>query len=292
MSDEPSFAGRVAIVTGAGTGLGRAYALWLAQRGCAVVVNNRDRTGTSPASSVVEEIVAAGGRAIAHHGAVEEPGSGEMMIDLACSHFGRLDALICNAGIQHWRDFAKLEIAEMRRLMDINLWGTILPVKAAWPEMLRNHYGRIVLTGSGAGLWGRQQSADYSASKGAMIGFARALTLDVPADCDIRINVITPAAYTRMSADVMGTKWAEFLSADRVAPVVGWLASEACPISGAVLHVGAGRIRRVHIVENERLELQGDVGKLLNALAVPDEPGSSFAAGSQLIPELFADIDV
>jgi NAD(P)-dependent dehydrogenase (short-subunit alcohol dehydrogenase family) len=284
---DASFTGRVAIVTGAGKGLGRAYALWLAKLGCAVVVNNRNNTGESSAASVVAEIRTAGGEAVAHEGAVEDPKSAEAMVDLARAQFGRLDILVCNAGIQHWRDFASLDVEEMRRLIDVNLWGTLLPVKAAWSDMLRSHYGRIVLTGSGAGLWGQQQSADYCASKAAMIGLARALTLDVPSGCDIRINVIAPAAYTGISADVIDVKWSDFMSPDRVAPVVGWLASEACDISGAVLHAGAGRVRRAHVIESARLDLEDDVGRVMRALEVREEPSSSFAAGAQLMPELF-----
>jgi NAD(P)-dependent dehydrogenase (short-subunit alcohol dehydrogenase family) len=284
---DAGFAERVAIVTGAGKGLGRAYALWLAEHGCAVVVNNRPRSDESSAASVVAEIIAAGGQAVAHEGAVEDPDSAEAMVALARAQFGRIDILICNAGIQHWRDFAALAIEEMRRLIEINLWGTLLPVKAVWSEMLHNRYGRIVLTGSGAGLWGQQQSADYSTSKAAMTGLARALTLDVPTGCDIRINVIAPAAYTGLSAGVIDAKWSDFMSPDRVAPVVGWLSSEACDVSGAVLHDGAGRVRRAHVIESERLELNGDVGRLVHSLEAPEEPTSSFAAGAQLMPELF-----
>ena len=283
----PDFTGRVAIVTGAGKGLGRAYALWLARHGCAVVVNNRMRDGVSSAQPVVDEILAAGGKAVAHDGPVEDKASADAMAALAISAFGGLDILICNAGVQCWVDFADLDVDEMRRLFDVNLWGTLLPLKAAWPPMVARGYGRIVLTGSGAGLWGQQKSLHYCTSKAAMPGIARALTLDVPAGTDICANVIAPAAYTPMSADVIGPEWADFLSADRVAPVVGWLASAACDVSGAIYHAGAGRVRRVRMVESARVELTDDMDAVMRGLDGPSEPDSSFGAGAELMPEFF-----
>jgi NAD(P)-dependent dehydrogenase (short-subunit alcohol dehydrogenase family) len=285
------FAGRTAIVTGGGKGLGRAYAHWLARHGCAVVVNNRASGSASPASTVTDEIIAAGGRAVAHDGAVEDAASAEAMVALALARFGGTDILVCNAGIQRWTHFSDMTIADMRDLIDVNLWGTLLPLQAAWKAMIAQGYGRIVLTGSGAGLWGQQRSVHYSATKAAMTGIARALTLDVPDGADIRINVIAPAAYTPMSSDSIDAQWAGFMAPDRVAPVVGWLASAACDVSGAVYHSGAGRVRRVRVTESLRHELGGDMDATMHGLSGPPEPASSFGAGAELMPELFAPAD-
>lgn len=287
---ERDFSGRAAIVTGAAAGLGRAYALWLAARGCAVVVNNRLRSdGSSSAQDVVDAIVAAGGKAVAHDAPVEGESAAEDMVALAVERFGSIDILICNAGIQRWTDFSVLSLDEMETVLNVNLWGTLRPLKAVWPAMIAQRYGRIVLTGSGAGLWGQQQSVAYCASKSAMSGIARGLTLDVPEGADIRANVIAPAAYTPMSSTSIPEHWAEFMAAERVAPVVGWLASECCDVSGAIYHAGAGRVRRVRMLESERLELDGDdIDAIMHRLDGPDEPGSSFGAGAELMPELFA----
>jgi NAD(P)-dependent dehydrogenase (short-subunit alcohol dehydrogenase family) len=278
----------VAIVTGAAKGLGRAHARWLAAQGCTVVVNNRPGPdGSSPAQAVVDEIVAAGGRAIAHDGEVESESSASGMVELALSTYGSADILICNAGVQHWRDFAEVTLDEMRRLLDINLWGTILAMKAAWPAMLARKCGRIVLTGSGAGLWGQMQSSDYCASKAAMVGLARGAALDAPADADIQVNVIAPAAYTPMSAKSIGEAWAEYASADKVSPVVGWLSSRLCRSSGNIYHVGAGRVRRVQVLEGPRVELStGTIEEVMAGLEKLTEPSSSFGAGALLMPEM------
>lgn len=290
MTPALDFAGRTALVTGAGKGLGRAYARWLAARGCAVVVGNRlAADGSSSARAVVDEIVAAGGRAVAHDGPVESEASASEMVALAQSSFGSADILICNAGVQHWRDFAAVTLDEMRQLLDINLWGTILAMKAVWPAMLGQGYGRIVLTGSSAGLWGQQQSADYSASKAAVVGLARAVALDVPADKDIRINVIAPAAYTPMSAASFGDRWADYASADKVAPVVGWLASERCGTSGGIYHAGAGRVRRVQVLEGPIVELSsGPIEEVMARLDALPEPTSSFGSGAEMMHEMAA----
>lgn len=289
MNDAEQFSGRVAIVTGAGKGLGRAYAKWLGERGCAVVVNNRlsGASAESSAEAVVREIIDKGGRAVAHHGPVEDPKSAMSMTKLAQDAFGGLDILVANAGIQRYVHFSEMTAEEFRSIVDVNLWGTFYPLKAAWDVMVANGYGRIVLTGSGAGLWGQPSSVHYSATKAAMQGIARSLALDVPKEADIRINVIAPAAYTPMSASAIDAKWADFMSADRVAPVIGWLASEQCDVNGAIFHSGASRIQRVRILEGERLEIDGDLTEIVHALGGPEEPHSSFGAGARLMPELF-----
>lgn len=288
MSDDLGLTGRVAIVTGAAKGLGRAYAIWLAQNGCAVVVSNRlDENGSSAAQMVVDEITGTGGQAAVHNGPVESAESAHEMVRIAHQNYGRCDILVCNAGIQQWTDFADVTLDDMRRLIDVNLWGTIYGIKAIWPSMLSAGYGRIVLTGSSAGLWGQVQSAQYAASKAAMAGLARAIALDVPDGKDIHINTIAPAAYTPMSADSFGEQWAEYAAAEKVAPVVGWLASERCTTSGGIYHAGAGHIRRVQILEGPIHNLaDGPIDQVMQSLERQPEWTSSFASGAELMPEL------
>ncbi|ATE63936.1 SDR family NAD(P)-dependent oxidoreductase [Rhizorhabdus dicambivorans] len=285
---DPDFSGRTAIVTGAAKGLGRAYARWLAARGCAVVVSNRPAAdGTSAAQAVVDEIAAAGGRAAAHDGPVESEAAAIGMADLALERFGGIDIFISNAGVLCWSDFGAMTIDAMREVIDINLWGCVYGLKAVWPVMTGRGYGRIVLTGSSAGLWGQAQSSAYGASKGAMIGLARSLALDVPDGADVRINVVAPAAYTPMSAAHFGERWADYASADKVAPVVGWLASERCRSSGGIYHAGAGHVRRVQILEGPIEDLSsGTLDEVMARLEPNPEWTSSFASGAELMPEL------
>jgi NAD(P)-dependent dehydrogenase (short-subunit alcohol dehydrogenase family) len=187
------FEGRVALITGAGKSLGRAYALWLAAQGAAVVVNNRVHPGVpSSAQAVVDEIVAAGGRAIADGHSVEDAAGARAMVDAAYTAFGRLDILVCNAGISRVnRPFQSMSIDEIREVVDVNLWGTLLPLHAAFPRMVEAGYGRIVLTTSQVGLFGRAGSSAYACTKSAMIGLARAVGWDGHPH-NVRVNVVAP----------------------------------------------------------------------------------------------------
>ena len=288
MSADLDFTGRTAIITGASKGLGRAYALWLAARGCAVVVSNRPAAdGASSAQAVADEIARAGGRAIAHDGAVESAQAAADMVAAATTRFGPPDIFISNAGVQAFRPFSAVTLEEMRALIDINLWGCILGLKAVWPAMVANGYGRIVLTGSSAGLWGQVQSADYAASKAAMVGLARSIALDAPEGADIRVNVIAPAAYTPMSMGSIDPKWADYASPDHVAPVAGWLCSERCQSSGGIYHAGAGHVRRVQIIEGPvRAIADGGVDAAMAGLTPLPEWSDSFASGTEILPEM------
>jgi NAD(P)-dependent dehydrogenase (short-subunit alcohol dehydrogenase family) len=288
MIGEPDFSGRTAIVTGAAKGLGRAYARWLAAHGCAVVVSNRlTAGGESAAQETANEILAAGGRVVVHDGAVESEEAATEMADLARRHFGGIDIFVSNAGIVRWGEFGAVTIDQMREVIDINLWGCIFGLKAVWPTMVAGGYGRIVLTASSAGLWGQVQSPAYGTSKAAMIGLARSIALDVPEPADIHINVVAPAAYTPMSAAHLDERWADYCSADKVAPVVGWLSSDRCHSSGGIYHVGAGHVRRVQILEGPIQDLSSaTLDEVMERLEPQPEWTSSFASGAELMPEL------
>lgn len=243
------FKGQVALVTGAGRGLGRAYALWLAKAGAKVVVSNRSKPGRdSVAEAVVEEIRAAGGEAIADENAVENEQGAKEMVTTAIKAFGRLDILICNAGVTEISPLLDMDIDQLRMVMDVNFYGTLLPMRAALKEMSSAGYGRIVVTASGAAYYPIPGTAAYAASKAALIGLVRTTAAEV-ADKDIKINIISPIAYTPMSYGHMSESLGELFSTDNVTPVVGWLSSPACDRSGTILTVGGGKVSRVRIVE-------------------------------------------
>ena len=284
--------GRVAIVTGAGKSLGRAYALWLAQQGCAVVVNNRVHPGVpSSAQLVVDEIVAGGGKAVAHDGAIELASSGSEMVELALGTFGRLDILICNAGIMPDGPFEDADPEELARLLNINVLGTIYPLQAAWRHMLSTGYGRIVLTGSTVGILGYQGVAPYGATRATAVGLARSLTLEKPKDADIGINVVMPFAYTNMSAESIDQEIdaavIEAVKPDKIAPIVGWLCSEQCKHQASIFHASSLKVARIGIVQSAPVAVDpGNVTALSEAPFSLDplfEPADSVTAVGALL---------
>lgn len=288
------FDGQVALITGAGKGLGRAYALWLAARGATVVVNNRTHPGhPSSAQAVVAEILQLGGTAVADDHAVQNEADCRSMVQQTYDRFGRLDILVCNAGISDDTPFQEIALDRVREIMDINFWGTVYPVHAALPRMLASGYGRMVLTTSQAGLFGETGSAAYAASKAALIGLTRSIARDI-GEVDIRINLVAPAAYTPMSQRHIEPKWSDYMSPAKVAPVVGWLSSAACDRSGMIFNAGAGRVRRVKLLEGNPVEIPDDdmsaCWPALDDMSGAVEAESSFGSGQVLMPELFAAI--
>jgi len=287
----PDMHGRVAIVTGAGKGLGKAYALWLAAHGCAVVINNRVHPGVpSTAALLATEIVANGGRAIAHEGAIDDLTAAADLIRLAIDHFGRLDILICNAGVMPEGPFAEADMAELARAVDINLWGAIYPLQAAWRHMNAVGYGRIVLSGSTVGLYGHADHALYGATRSAMVGLARSLALEAPSDSDIGINVILPQAFTNLYArqlpEHLRKEAGRGLSPDSVAPVAGWLCSEQCRVSGMIFNTGGGRVSRAAIIESVSIPVESlDMDIITSPTFLPDaanEPGSAAQSAARM----------
>jgi len=279
---------RVAIVTGAGKGLGKAYCLMLADRGYAVVVNNRIHPGVpSSAEAVVEEITAKGSTAVAHHGAVDDPEAGVAMTALALERFGRLDAIVCNAGIMPEGLLKDFSLDKARELVSINLLGTIYPLQPAWRHMIEQGSGRVVLTGSSVGIYGHGTTAVYGATRSAMVGLARSLALEVPEGCDVGINVILPLGYTAMAAQQMPAEQGAHLPVETVAAVIAWLCSEECRTTGRIFHTGGGKVVRTAIVDSQSLPIE-ELG--MEALEdgrldpIPgNEPDASTVASSRML---------
>jgi len=245
--DKLSFEGRVAVVTGAGRGIGRAYARLLAERGASVVVNDLGGSmageggDSGPASSVAAEIVAAGGVAIADTSDVSKRAGAQTLVDTAVGQFGTVDILINNAGIIQWARFPEADADNLERHLAVHVGGSFLVTRAAWPHMVEHSYGRVVMTTS-AGIFGLPNNTSYATAKGGVIGLTRSLTTAGAAH-GIKVNLIAPAAYTRMASG----PGAEQLPPELVAPMVAFLAHEDCPVSGEIYAAGAGRFARVFI---------------------------------------------
>ena len=245
------FDGRVAIVTGAGGGLGREHALALAKRGAKVVVNDlggaRDGSGGSAtaAESVVAEIVAAGGEAIANTASVTDFAAVEAMVGAAMAKWGRVDILVNNAGVLRDKTFAKMELNDFRFVMDVHLMGAVHCTKAVWDIMRERNYGRIVMTTSSSGLYGNFGQSNYGAAKMALVGLMQTLSIE-GAKNDIRVNCLAPTAHTRMTEDLGARLPLDLLGPDTVSPGLLHLVSEDAP-SRCILTAGAGGFERAYV---------------------------------------------
>ena len=246
-----SFENRVAIVTGAGGGLGRSHALALAARGARVVVNDlgaaRDGTGgsASAAQAVVDEIRAAGGEAIADGASVTDFAAVQAMVARAMETWGRVDILVNNAGILRDKTFAKMELEDFRLVLDVHLMGAVNCTKAVWEIMRSQNYGRIVMTTSSSGLFGNFGQSNYGAAKMALVGLMQTLSLE-GAKNDIRVNCLAPTAATRMTSDLMPPPVLELLAPETVSPGLLYLVSEDAP-TRAILNAGAGAFAATHV---------------------------------------------
>ena len=247
------FDDRVAVVTGAGRGLGRAYALLLASRGAAVVVNDPgvaiggDGGDEAPAQRVVDEIRAAGGEAVACTASVATPEGGQAIVAAALERHGRLDILIHNAGNVRRAPLTSMSYADFDAVLDVHLRGAFHVVRPAFPVMCDAGYGRVVLTSSIGGLYGNHEVANYAAAKAGTIGLSNVVALEGAAH-GVVCNAIVPGAVTRM-ADGLDTSTYPPMDPDLVAPVVGWLAHETCSVTGESLIAIAGRVARVVLAE-------------------------------------------
>jgi len=253
------FEGKVAVVTGAGGGLGRCHALELAKRGARVVVNDlggaMDGTGGSSAAAdeVVNEIKAAGGEAVSNGGSVSDPKGAASMIEQAMDSFGRVDILINNAGILRDKSFAKMEIEDFRMVLEVHLMGSTLCTKAVWPIMREQGYGRIVMTTSPSGLYGNFGQTNYGAAKLGIVGFMNTLKIE-GAKNNIHTNAIAPVAATRMTENLMPEEALKALGPELITPAVVYLCSEEAP-NGVILQAAGGRYSVACMVENEGVDL-------------------------------------
>jgi NAD(P)-dependent dehydrogenase (short-subunit alcohol dehydrogenase family) len=285
------FDGKVAIVTGAGGGLGRQHALELARRGAKVVVNDlggsMDGTGGNSAASeaVVAEIKAAGGEAIANGASVTDDAGVANLVKQTMDAYGRIDILIANAGILRDKSFSKMELSDFEAVMQVHVWGTFKPIKAVWEIMKTQNYGRIVVTTSSSGMYGNFGQANYGAAKMAVLGLMNTLKIEGQKN-NIRVNAISPVAATRMTEGLMPPEVLEKLKPEYVTPGVVYLVSEDAP-TGAILTAGAGAFALSRIFETEGVYL-GEGGLSVEEVAANWEKISNtegqkayFAGGEQ-----------
>lgn len=248
---ELGFDGKVAIVTGAGGGLGREHALLLADRGARLVVNDLggaiDGTGgdEGPAQKVADEINAAGGIAIADGNSVSNPAGGAAIVQTAMTEFGRIDIVVNNAGILRDKTFHNLEDDELSDVIDVHLKGAFYVTRPAWVHMRDQGYGRVINTASASGIIGNFGQSNYGAAKMGLVGFTNVLALE-GAKHNIKANAIAPIARTRMTEELLGPL-ADSLKPGEVAPLVAFLAHEDCPVNGETFSVGGGRVARFFV---------------------------------------------
>lgn len=255
MTAELGFDGKVALISGAGGGLGRQHALLLASRGALVVVNDLggavDGSGSDvgAAQKVANEIKSLGGEAVADTNSVATPEGGAAMVKAAIDSFGRIDIVINNAGILRDKSFHNMEPSLMNPVFDVHLKGAFHVTQPAFVHMREQGYGRIVSTSSAAGLFGNFGQTNYGAAKMGLVGFTRVLAVE-GAKYNIKANAIAPLARTRMTENLLGG-FGEKLGPEFISPVVAYLAHEDCPVTGEVFSVGGGRVARVFIGETQ-----------------------------------------
>ena len=295
------FTGRVAIVTGAGGGLGRAHALALAARGARVLVNDLGGTaagqGGSPAAAqaVVDQIIAAGGQALANGASVTDPAAVQAMVDQAFGLWGRVDILVNNAGILRDKSFAKMTLDDFKTVIDVHLMGAVHCTRAVWPIMTAQKHGRIVMTTSSSGLYGNFGQANYGAAKMALVGLMQTLSIE-GAKNDIRVNCLAPTAATRMTEGLLPAEVLAALQPEAVVPAMLWLASQDAP-TRAIACAGAGTFEVAHITLTRGVHLGSgpDVPEQLAAAwprvadrAGEQVPGSGAAQGGNEVAQALA----
>lgn len=247
-----SFENRTVIVTGAGNGLGKAYALDLGSRGAKVVVNDLggavdgSGSGSTPADEVVNEIIANGGEAVANYDSVATKEGGQSIVQTAIDNFGTVDAVINNAGILRDKSFAKMEEDDLNAIIDVHLKGTFFVCQPAFIQMKEQGYGRFVNVSSPSGLFGNFGQLNYGAAKMGIVGLTNVLAIE-GAKYNIKANVIAPNAATRMTEELFGEDMSKLLTVDNITPLVVYLASEQCEITHEIFSAGGGRFARIGI---------------------------------------------
>jgi len=252
----PGVQDRVIVVTGAGGGLGREYALTLAKEGASVVVNDlggaRDGTGagSAMADQVVAEIKDAGGRAVANYDSVAESEGAENIIKTAIDEFGKVDGVVSNAGILRDGTFHKMPFENWDSVLKVHLYGGYNVIRAAWPHFREQSYGRIVVATSTSGLFGNFGQANYSAAKLGLVGLINTLAQE-GAKYNIKANALAPIAATRMTEDILPPEVFKKLTPEYVAPVVAYLCTEELPETASIFIVGGGKVQRAALFQNE-----------------------------------------
>jgi NAD(P)-dependent dehydrogenase (short-subunit alcohol dehydrogenase family) len=251
----PGVQDRVIVVTGAGGGLGREYALTLAKEGASVVVNDlggaRDGTGGghSMADQVVTEIKEAGGRAVANYDSVADPAGAANIVQTALDEFGKIDGVVSNAGILRDGTFHKMTDAAWDAVLQVHLYGGYNVIRAAWPHFREQSYGRIVVATSTSGLFGNFGQANYGAAKLGLVGLINTLAQE-GAKYNIKANAMAPIAATRMTEDILPPEVFQKLTPEYVAPVVAYLCTEEVPDTASVFIAGGGKVQRVALFQN------------------------------------------
>ena len=247
-----SFENRTVIVTGAGNGLGKAYALELGSRGAKVVVNDLggavdgSGSGNTPADEVVNEIIANGGEAVANYDSVATKEGGASIVQTAIDNFGTVDAVVNNAGILRDKSFAKMEEEDLNAIIDVHLKGTFFVCQPAFIQMKEQGYGRFVNVSSPSGLFGNFGQLNYGAAKMGIVGLTNVLAIE-GAKYNIKANVIAPNAATRMTEELFGEDMSKLLTVDNITPLVVYLASEQCEVTHEIFSAGGGRFARIGI---------------------------------------------
>jgi NAD(P)-dependent dehydrogenase (short-subunit alcohol dehydrogenase family) len=272
--------GRVAIVTGAGKGLGRAYAIELARQGARVLVNNRVREGQpNSADAVVEEIRAFGGSAEADYTSVESDDSGTELVSHALDAFGALDTVVANAGMDHPRSFHKQQWSDFEAIFRVNFYGAARLLHAAWPGLRDSGRGRALVSISSAGLYGNHGQAAYASSKSALVGLVKSLAIEC-GNSELRINALAPYAVTPLTLPWFPREDADRFSPGAVAPLVAWLVSGSCVLNGRVLVSGGGGVRLADALETETVALgEGVEQALARVVEMPRDQAPGSASG-------------
>jgi NAD(P)-dependent dehydrogenase (short-subunit alcohol dehydrogenase family) len=252
----PGVQDRVIVVTGAGGGLGREYALTLAREGASVVVNDlggaRDGTGggSAMADHVVTEIKEAGGRAVANYDSVADPEGAQNIIKTAVDEFGKVDGVVSNAGILRDGTFHKMTFENWDAVLKVHLYGGYNVIRAAWPHFREQSFGRVVVATSTSGLFGNFGQANYGAAKLGLVGLINTLAQE-GAKYNIKTNALAPIAATRMTEDILPPEVLQNLTPEFVAPVVAYLSTEEVPDTGSIFIVGGGKVQRAALFQNE-----------------------------------------
>ncbi len=283
---ELRFDGRVAVITGAGGGLGKAYALLLAGRGARVVVNDLGGTfdgkgaDSTPAQKVVDQIKSAGGEAVANYESVSEWESAQKIIQAAIDHYGQIDILINNAGILRDKSLLKMEIADYLKVIEVHLNGTYYCTKAAFAHMREQSYGRIVSTASAAGVYGNFGQTNYGAAKMGIVGLMNCVCQE-GARYGVLANTVVPTAGTRLTATVMPPDVVDKVKPEYVAPMVVYMCSEQFQESGKIYTAGGGYFSRAAVVEGPGIFLDTAAGITPDMIAEQIEKISSLEGGRE-----------